>query len=177
MSSLPWQYLHTSECCPVMLNLLSYQFDNSLVWAVVTWMRSLPCQYFHTSECCPVMLNLLSYQFDSSLVWVAGLPFLVDFHISKDVERKRYLMSEPMQLSHTVNICWRYLTRGLIWHLSQSSIRPSIYFSSSMTSRSNHQPVLSNKGKVSCSCSWPLMGLEPTTSTLRVRRNVTVTLL
>ena len=24
---------------------------------------------------------------------------------------------------------WRYLTRGLIWHLSQSSIRPSIYFS------------------------------------------------
>ena len=25
---------------------------------------------------------------------------------------------------------WRYLTRGLIWHLSQSSIRPSIYFSS-----------------------------------------------
>ena len=24
---------------------------------------------------------------------------------------------------------WRYLTRGLIWHLSQSSTRPSIYFS------------------------------------------------
>ena len=33
--------------------------------------------------------------------------------------------------------CWRYLTRGLIWHLSQSSIRPSIYFSLIVKSRSN----------------------------------------
>jgi len=32
---------------------------------------------------------------------------------------------------------WRYLTRGLIWHLSQSSIRPSLYFSSIVKSRSN----------------------------------------
>ena len=32
---------------------------------------------------------------------------------------------------------WRYLMRGLIWHLSQSSIRPSIYFSSFVKSRSN----------------------------------------
>ena len=32
---------------------------------------------------------------------------------------------------------WRYLTRGLIWHLCQSSIRPSIYFSSIVKSRSN----------------------------------------
>ena len=58
------------------------------------------------------MLNLLSYQFDSSLVWVAGLPFLVDFHISKDVERKRYLMSEPMQLSHTVKIFLTIFNEG-----------------------------------------------------------------
>ena len=32
---------------------------------------------------------------------------------------------------------WRYLTRGLIWHISQSSIRPSIYFSSIVNSLSN----------------------------------------
>ena len=38
--------------------------------------------------------------------------------------------------------------------------------------RSSNQPVLSNKGKVSCSRKQrgPLMGLEPTTSTLFVRR-------
>ena len=52
-----------------------------------------------------------------------------------------------------VNVCfllfWRYLTRGLIWHLSQ----PSIYFSLIVNSSSIcswNQPVLSNKGKVSC---------------------------
>ena len=32
---------------------------------------------------------------------------------------------------------WRYLTRGLIWYWSQSSIRPSIYFSSMVKSCSN----------------------------------------
>ena len=32
---------------------------------------------------------------------------------------------------------WRFLTWGLIWHLSQSSIRPSIYFSLIVKSRSN----------------------------------------
>ena len=68
---------------------------------------------------------------------------------------------------------WRYLTRGLIWHLSQSSIRPSIYFSSIVTSRSNpflEPPVLSNKGKVSCSRKQrrPLMWFEPVTDTLLV---------
>ena len=31
----------------------------------------------------------------------------------------------------------RYLTWDLIWHLSQSSIRPSVYFSSIVKSRSN----------------------------------------
>ena len=68
---------------------------------------------------------------------------------------------------------WRYLMGGGgdIWHLSQSSSRPSIYFCSIVKSRPN-QPVLSNKGKVSCSRKQqgPLVGLEPTTSTLRVRR-------
>ena len=46
---------------------------------------------------------------------------------------------------------WRYLTRRLIWHLSQSSIRPSIYFSSIVKSLSN--PFLeptSTKQQVSC---------------------------
>ena len=33
--------------------------------------------------------------------------------------------------------CWWYLTKELIWHLSQSSIRPLIYFSSIVNSRSN----------------------------------------
>ena len=58
---------------------------------------------------------------------------------------------------------------GLIWHLSQSSIRPSIYFRLWYHARirSWNQPVLSNKGNVSCSRKQgPLMGLEPTTSTL-----------
>ena len=32
---------------------------------------------------------------------------------------------------------WRYLTTGLIWQLSQSSIRPSIYVSSVVKSRSS----------------------------------------
>jgi len=32
---------------------------------------------------------------------------------------------------------WRYLTRALIWHLSQSSIWSSIYLSSIVKSRSN----------------------------------------
>ena len=32
---------------------------------------------------------------------------------------------------------WRYLTSGVIWHLSQSSIWPSIYFSSIVISRPN----------------------------------------
>ena len=53
----------------------------------------------------------------------------------------------------------------------KTAIRPSIYFCSIVKSRPN-QPVLSNKGKVSCSRKQqgPLVGLEPTTSTLRVRR-------
>ena len=74
---------------------------------------------------------------------------------------------EPKVDVHCRFLFWRYLTRGLIWHLSQSSIRPSIYFSSIVNSRSN--PVLSNKGKVSCSRKQrgPLMGLEPMTSTSR----------
>ena len=32
---------------------------------------------------------------------------------------------------------WQYLTRGLVWHLSTSSIRPSSYFNSIVKSRSN----------------------------------------
>ena len=67
---------------------------------------------------------------------------------------------------------WRYLTSGLIWHLSRSSIRPSIYFSLIVKSSSNpflEPPTVSNKDKVSCSKKQrgPLMGLEHTTSTLR----------
>ena len=31
------------------------------------------------------------------------------------------------------SVIWRYLTRGLIWHLYQSSTRPSIYFSDNVS--------------------------------------------
>ena len=70
---------------------------------------------------------------------------------------------------------WRYLTKALIWQLCQFSIRPSIYLVrlwNHVRICSWHQPELSNKGKVSCSRTQrgPLMGLEPTTSSLRVRR-------
>ena len=60
----------------------------------------------------------------------------------------------------------------LTWHLSQSSIRPSIYFNlwNHAQIHSWNQTVLSNMGKVSCSRKQqgPLMGLEPPTSILRV---------
>ena len=68
-----------------------------------------------------------------------------------------------------INVCLTIFNEGayLIWHLSQSSIRPSIYFSSIVKSRS--KPFLeptSTKQYVSCSRKQrgPLMGLEPTTS-------------
>ena len=65
---------------------------------------------------------------------------------------------------------WRYLTRGLIWYLNQTSIRPSIYLVrlwNHTRIRSWNQPVLSNNENISCSRKQrePLMGLEPTTST------------
>ena len=71
-------------------------------------------------------------------------------------------------------VFWRYLT-VLIWHLRQFSKRPSLF----LVRLWNHarvcswnQPVLSNRGNVSCSMKQrvPLMGLEPTISTLPVRR-------
>ena len=50
-------------------------------------------------------------------------------------------INNTCQLNTSYPFClvwfWRYLTRGLIWHLSQTSIRPSIYFSSIVKSRSN----------------------------------------
>ena len=59
---------------------------------------------------------------------------------------------------------WRYLTMELIWHLSQSPIRPSIYFSLIVKSRSNLflESVLSNKGNGSSSRKQrgPFMGLQ-----------------
>ena len=59
---------------------------------------------------------------------------------------------------------WRYITRGLIWHLRQSSTWPSfflVWLWNYARILSWNQPVLSNKGKVSCSKKQrgPLMGL------------------
>ena len=80
---------------------------------------------------------------------------------------------------HTKSICpsvclvlvlvwfWRYLTTGFIWHLSQSSIRPSIYFSLILKSRSDpswNQPVLSNKSKISFCLSICLDSATPPTN-------------
>ena len=71
-------------------------------------------------------------------------------------KRQRCLHLNRSNIMHTLIIYlkymfWRYLTRGggLIWHLSQYFIRPSIYFSSIVISRSNpflEPPILSNKG-------------------------------
>ena len=56
---------------------------------------------------------------------------------------------------------WRYLTRRLIWHLSQSSTRPSLYFSSIVKSRSSpflEPTYLAKKGLlVHCKCSRYVM--------------------
>ena len=70
------------------------------------------------------------------------------------------------------NWLWSYLTRGLIWHLSQSFIMYLIRLWIHARICSCNQQVLNNKGKVSCSMKQrgPLMGLEQKTSTLRVRR-------
>ena len=69
-----------------------------------------------------------------------------------------------------------YLTFKSIFHkaLNFSSVR--LWYHARI--HSWNQPVLSNKGKVSCSRKQrgPLMGLEPTTSTLRVRRGILITI-
>ena len=59
-----------------------------------------------------------------------------------------------------------YMTFKSIFHKALNLF----YFDCDITLESWNQPVLSNKGKVSCSRKQrgPLMGLEPTTSTLRV---------
>ena len=99
------------------------------------------------------------------------------FHMFIGIKEIKWVLSQYWFLRFWWNFIGRYqnrvhailvLTRGLIWHLNQSSIWPSIYF----MYYSWNQPVLRNKGKVSCSRKqWgPLMGLEPRTSTLRVRR-------
>ena len=49
---------------------------------------------------------------------------------------------------------WRYLTRVLIWHLSQYSIRPSIYFSSIVTSRSSCKMKLDGHSSMCSNVVW-----------------------
>ena len=75
------------------------------------------------------------------------------------------------KFSHTMTplSVW-YLTRRFIWHLSQSSIRPSLDLSSMWNHariRSWNKPVLINKGNVSCSRKQrgPLREFQLTTST------------
>ena len=83
--------------------------------------------------------------------------------------KRNTLLSSVM---HVWLFCfWRYLTRWLIFRLSQSSMSPSLYFSSIVKSRS-HPFLEPTSFKLSCSMKLlgPLVGFEPTTSTLRVRR-------
>ena len=65
---------------------------------------------------------------------------------------------------------------GANWHLSQSSIKTfiKVLLWNHAQIRSWNQPVLSNKGKVSCSMKQrgPLMGFEPKLDTLWVRRAI-----
>ena len=58
--------------------------------------------------------------------------FAISFMTSSPKKRK--------ERDWSIVLFWRYLTRGLIWHLSESSIRPSICFSSIVKSRSNPRP-------------------------------------
>ena len=64
--------------------------------------------------------------------------------ILNDFKGKHY------NLKHPGYYFWRYLTRRLIWHLSQSSIRPSIlvWLLNHARIRSWNQPVLSNQGNI-----------------------------
>jgi len=108
-----------------------------------------------------------SYFFFSLNVWVEGTGKNYRKSISRDECESVWSTNSFNSTYNNLVLVWywfwRYLTRGLIWHLSQSSIRPSIYFSSIVKSAricSWNQPVLSNKGKVSCSRKQrgPLMG-------------------
>ena len=58
--------------------------------------------------------------------------FAISFMTSSRKKRKKRDWS--------IVLFWRYLTRGIIWHLSESSIRPSICFSLIVKSRSNPRP-------------------------------------
>ena len=103
-----------------------------------------------------------------------SLKILYGCNIMSRVHQKQILVTEKMYIS-VFSVCfWRYLT-VLIWHLRQFSKQPSLF----LVRLWNHarvcswnQPVLSNRGTVSCSMKQrvPLMGREPTISTLPVRR-------
>ena len=80
---------------------------------------------------------------------------------TKDFQRNIYdifttpVISKKNFTSNVVLYCfWRYLMRGLNWHLSQPFIGPQLILVrlwKHAQIRSCNQPVLSNKGKVSCS--------------------------
>ena len=59
----------------------------------------------------------------------------------KPIAQIRWLPCSVSEVSMNWEICFVFVltifTEGLIWHLSQSSIRPSLYFSSIVKSRSN----------------------------------------
>ena len=108
-------------------------------------------------------------------LWICFNIFQKESVVTELLGSKISAISSCFVVSALNSTIWRYLTRELIWHLSQSFTRPSIYLVwlwIHSRIRSWNQPVLSKKGKVSCSRKQrgPLMGLEPTTSILRYRR-------
>ena len=89
-----------------------------------------PIRFFHTVPRISKWFNQSVFLLVSSYIYRRGICY----------QPKIFLWFCPtfqcQRLYHNIYF-WRYLTRRLIWHLSQSSIRPSIYISSIVKSRSN----------------------------------------
>ena len=82
-----------------------------------------------------LFITLTTFYFNSSLPLFILLAHVMT--VTRYITLQRFWVK--MFVSRVVILVWfwRYLTRGLIWRLSQSSIRPSIYLSSIVISRSN----------------------------------------
>ena len=95
------------------------------------------CFAYILLECFQTVIN----SFDLNVIYDTW--FTIKTLVSKfrwlciEIRNIRYMFVCIIQDYYYVFWFWRYLTRGLIWQLSQSSITPSIYFSSIVKSCSN----------------------------------------
>ena len=106
------------------------------------------------------------------------LPSSQSFYRTSSLESLFVSASDTYKVTYLVFIWFlRYLTRMLIRHLSlpldPQFILVLLWYHDRICTW--NQPVLSNKGKISCSRKQPLMGLEPTTSVLRVNHDLCIT--